>query len=82
VQIAEVEHAETIHAFPNPFRDFVQVQSKEMIDAIEIFTTNGDVVATSAFNNSIQTNNLCSGIYIMKVMMHDGEVFNFRMVKM
>jgi spore coat protein CotH len=82
VQISEVEHAESIHAFPNPFRDLVQVQSKEMIDAIEIFTTSGEVVATSAFKRSIQTNNLCSGIYLMKVVLHDGTVVNFRMVKM
>ena len=64
-----------ISIYPNPATDFINFQSKAMIEEIQVFNLSGQMVLTSKqTGNSIQVNiaNLPSGIYLAKIKSAQG----------
>lgn len=73
---------ETISFFPNPASSTVtfQTQQNQKIDQITLLDLSGKIVLQNDNNNSINIENLSSGIYIMKVL-YDGKVFHEKLIK-
>jgi len=61
--------------FPNPFSDFVNIQSEDINDfqSIDVLSTSGQrVYSTHHIANTIDLSHLSSGMYIMVLTMQDG----------
>jgi uncharacterized repeat protein (TIGR01451 family) len=60
-----------VKIYPNPATSFVTVQSATAIDAIQIFTTTGQLVNTIETNNQLETkvdiSKLADGVYFIKI---------------
>ena len=78
------ETASTFRAvsmFPNPVVDVLHLESFTSIDRIEIFTGNGIMVmADNNFNNTVDLQQLTSGIYFLKIY-RKGDVQQMKFVK-
>ena len=58
--------------YPNPVKDVLTVKAKSKLTKVEIYSILGKKVNVINSNfNAIQTNNLPSGIYIVKIYSHD-----------
>jgi hypothetical protein len=61
---------DNIILFPNPIKNILNIQSKATITAIEITDLNGRIILTSSQKNNnvaLKTENITSGMYILKV---------------
>ncbi|HET8838749.1 MAG TPA: T9SS type A sorting domain-containing protein [Flavobacteriaceae bacterium] len=74
--------AEKINVFPNPASDFVFIKSPYEIEAVEIFTLNGEKLQ-NAFSeaNRIDMRSLVSGIYFIKLSGENGSQVVKKIVK-
>jgi hypothetical protein len=68
-------------AFPNPFNDFINIESKTALNSVQIFSTEGKLVYNFDINKKhslkISTNALEKGIYFLKsVDINNNNYFN------
>ena len=55
-------------AFPNPTKDFLTIQSKHTIDAIEVIDLQGKLIKfVSNKNNNVDVQDLQNGMYFLKI---------------
>jgi hypothetical protein len=77
-----------INLYPNPAKDFVNVECKDGIKEVKIFSTVGQQIATGMIlqNNSnnklqtISTKQFTKGIYLVQVTTNKGEVRNKKLL--
>jgi len=60
-----------IRLYPNPANSILNIESKESIDTIEVYTINGRKILSSEFTNSLDVSPLSSGVYLMKLTAND-----------
>ena len=74
--------AATVSAYPNPFTDYVVIESEEPIRSVSFINLLGKTVQhTSMPETRISTQNLLPGIYLIKVDFAKGKPVVTRMVK-
>ncbi|KAF5076424.1 Bacterial Ig domain protein [anaerobic digester metagenome] len=74
--------AATISAYPNPFTDYLVIESEEPIRSVSFINILGKTVQhTSMPETRISTQNLLPGIYLVKVDFAKGKPVVIRMVK-
>lgn len=56
-----------ISIYPNPAKDFVNILSKERLSSVEIYNMTGQKILESK-NTKINTSNLKSGVYMVKIV--------------
>lgn len=66
--------------FPNPVTDFIQVNSKGKIESVQIFDSNGRLVASPAASEKMNVSSLKTGAYILRLKI-DGKVESMKFVK-
>ncbi len=64
VDITEIRE---LDLFPNPARNFINIDSKYKADLVEIISLEGKVVKTSKGLDSIDITSLQSGVYILRI---------------
>ncbi len=52
--------------YPNPARNIIKINARLAIDKVEVYTTNGTLLATS-FSDQVNTGNLNTGQYLLKI---------------
>lgn len=69
--------------YPNPARDFLHIEAKKEIRSISVFNTAGQaVVQTSKLNDGkVNISHLAAGVYVFRVVLEDGKVETFKVVK-
>ncbi|HQB78210.1 MAG TPA: T9SS type A sorting domain-containing protein, partial [Tenuifilaceae bacterium] len=71
-----------VNAYPNPFTDYVVIESEEQIRSVSFINLLGKTVQhTSMPETRISTQNLLPGIYLVKVDFAKGKPVVIRMVK-
>ncbi|MEM7161335.1 MAG: T9SS type A sorting domain-containing protein [Bacteroidota bacterium] len=71
-----------IHLFPNPFNEFIQLQSDINIDEIRFFDLKGRLLDQrfNIQNKTIETSNLSTGTYVVEIR-SGNDVFRKKMIK-
>ena len=77
----EIENTNTIKIYPNPFKEVMNVQSKEQIKKIELYNLIGQKIISINNQNSISTNQLKSGIYLINITDSKGNTLIEKVVK-
>jgi Leucine-rich repeat (LRR) protein len=76
------EEFESIHIYPNPFRDQLFIEAEQPITSIEIRNVLGvRVYKSNTMVNSINLSDLSQGVYILKVTFNNNTNFVTRIVK-
>lgn len=73
-----------LKVYPNPSKGIVTVESEVKIEILEVYSAIGKLLSASAtFNTTTTTVELpkANGIYILKLMMKNGEVFSKKVIK-
>ncbi|WPR71277.1 T9SS type A sorting domain-containing protein [Flavobacterium sp. NG2] len=66
----------TVSIFPNPANDFVNINSKGILGAVEIYSMNGNRISQSTLdNNKVDLSTLKPGLYILKFRVNDKMIF-------
>lgn len=66
----------SIKIFPNPAKDFINIQTKKNIETIEIINSSGStVLVTDGNNKTLSVNNLSNGLYIIRIKDNSHEKF-------
>lgn len=80
---SNAEHEESIvKIYPNPTDNFISIQSKQVINGYEIYSSSGTLVASNQYFNSndIPVSSLPSGIYHLKAFT-DNEILTAKFTK-
>jgi len=74
----------TISIAPNPANEFINIQSKDLINTLEIYNLQGQLMMSEKMGSSIHQLSLLNfktGIYLLKVTMEDGSIVSKKIVK-
>lgn len=74
--ISTIKNDETFSVFPNPFNNIIQINSKEVVNKIELYSIDGKLVYTAINENVINTDQLRSGIYFIHVSTDENKFIN------
>ena len=67
-QVEDLLNKNKFSIYPNPAKDFIQIQSDENINSIEILSVDGKLVKQVAIsNNSFNVSDLDNGVYFVKI---------------
>jgi len=77
----EIE-APFVRIFPNPTADFIKIEAQESIQKIELYDIQGRRMNISFKTSNIDLSFLENGIYILKVILKDGQDFTDKVVKL
>ena len=81
--ISEKKIHSAIRVYPNPATDQIQIESKEMIRSVELFSIDGKSINRAKTNSNslkIKLNDLKSGMYFLRVKT-DNQLFTEKVVK-
>jgi hypothetical protein len=74
-----------IHLYPNPANDILMLESKTGMKEIIILTLDGNIVRhmnlTNELLTSIDTHELSSGLYLIRILANDSQIRTFKFVK-
>jgi hypothetical protein len=80
-----VEIPESLNIYPNPFNDELIVEGADQIVNLEVYSLSGELLLVYSNNEesriTINTSNLRSGYYLIKIVGMAGDVSVFRIVK-
>lgn len=68
--------------YPNPCNDYLNINDYDLIKKAEVYTLEGKLI--KSFQNNLDTiifKEFNSGIYLLKLYSHIGEVFNLKLIK-
>lgn len=65
---------ENIKIYPNPTTDFINIKTNDPITKVELYSLQGQKVNTPFSNNTVDVQNIASGIYFLKLRTSKGEV--------
>jgi hypothetical protein len=71
------DHNITLDVYPNPVYDIVNIKADKVIESIDILTVSGRIVYSKAVNSEqirVNTNNIQSGIYIIRIRTQNSTV--------
>ena len=74
----------TISIAPNPANEFINIQSKDLINTLEIYNLQGQLMKSEKYAAStiqVSTQGLTNGIYILKVKTNDNEIYKKKLIK-
>lgn len=71
-----------IQVYPNPFKNSINIQSQKEIKIIEIYSLIGEKIISVDNQNRIMTDNLKTGVYIIKVTDKEGKIFSEKILKL
>jgi hypothetical protein len=79
----ELAKKELISVFPNPVIDYLQINHKSdsKLNTIQIIDQDGRIIKTEATQSILNVSQLNSGLYFLKVIYEDGEIWVSRFVK-
>ncbi|MGM0649702.1 MAG: YDG domain-containing protein [Bacteroidota bacterium] len=70
------------YLYPNPFSDEIFINKPEVVTTFKIYNSIGQWIKTQNFNGeSIKTNQLKPGLYIIKILDNTGKTHVFKMIK-
>ena len=69
--------------YPNPVKDVLNIKSQKEVKSVEVFNLTGQKVvsSTKVLNGQINVNALTAGTYVFKVILDDGQVETFKIIK-
>ncbi len=72
-----------IQVFPNPFKDFINIQSDKNLEYYALYDLQGRKIKAGTINAKSELNlsSLASGSYILSLRTHNGEISNFQLIK-
>lgn len=70
--IQKISEMENISVFPNPAVDFININSTDEIQSVQVFNLIGQLVLQENYNQQIDVSNIPSGGYILKLKKLDG----------
>ena len=70
-----------IQIFPNPVADFISISGIDDGLSIQIYTIDGRLVKSEAFDSKIDVSQLVSGGYVMKISTRNFQTHQFKFVK-
>lgn len=77
----ELNRDNDIHIYPNPVTDFLNIETENPIEMLEIYDINGKVlISESNLINEIDVSSLKSGIYMIKLETYE-TIFSYTFVK-
>ncbi|WP_221407222.1 leucine-rich repeat domain-containing protein [Dysgonomonas macrotermitis] len=72
--VQDANEATSISIYPNPVTDVLYINSGSQIDAVNIYTVNGQLVlAQKHIGSSVDVSHLSSGVYVLKVLSNGKE---------
>ncbi len=78
----DVANATSFAVFPNPVSSLLQISSESAVLDYQILSANGNIIQTGkASNNTIDVNDLVSGLYIVKIRCENGEEHLHKIIK-
>lgn len=80
---SEVNGKEKMKLYPNPFKDVVTITDIEKVKSIHVMDVSGRLVKTidRVSSKEINLGDLKSGLYILNVLMMDGNTINIKAIK-
>lgn len=81
LSVSEVDAANTISIYPNPTKDFINVQSEKEIKSLQLISVEGKVIQKNLNSTKINLNGLPNGIYFLKVELSNGRIQFEKVVK-
>lgn len=73
--------AENVNAYPNPFSNVINVHSEASITALKVFDATGRLVAHQEGENSMNTEHLPCGYYVLCVQTSLGQLHKKHLIK-
>ena len=69
--------------YPNPVKDFLNIESQKAIESIDAFNLAGQIVINDAhlIDGKLNLNNLSPGTYVFRVTLEGGQVETFKIIK-
>lgn len=74
----------SLSVYPNPVKDMLNFKSSQPIERAEIYTLSGQKISSKQFTvkkNSLNLSALPAGIYVIRVVLKDGSLETFKVVK-
>lgn len=65
---------DNLKIYPNPTTDFINIKTNEPITTAELYNLHGQKVNASFSNNTVDVQNIASGIYFLKLKTSKGEI--------
>lgn len=63
-----------VQIYPNPTTDFINIKTNDPITTAELYNLHGQKVNASFSNNTVDVQNIASGIYFLKLKTSKGEI--------
>lgn len=82
--VSSFEIETDLNIYPNPFENQISIRSNELINSISLSDVNGKTIMMENLNNkstSIQTTNLTSGIYLIRLNLESGKTITQKVIK-
>lgn len=81
LRISDISTIQTLNIYPNPFQNIISIQTNDKIKSIEIYSIVGEKILMVKKQKNIVTENLKSGVYFVKIINEEGEIFQKKIVK-
>lgn len=80
MNVSEPEFISNDRIYPNPTRDFLNIQASEEISSVEIYSLSGQKLLTSS-GSKIDVSHLNKGIYIIQIHTKNGKIESQKFIK-
>ncbi|WP_313386633.1 T9SS type A sorting domain-containing protein [Chishuiella sp.] len=67
--------------YPNPTRDFINIQSTKTIKNMNIYNLSGQKVMSQSNSKTVNVHSLNRGIYIVEITLEDGQTVKTKLIK-
>lgn len=81
LSISDINISDDINIYPNPVHTFLNIESNNTYEAIEIYTLLGKKVLTAEATTHLNVSSLNSGMYLVKIVGSNNEVIIKRIIK-
>ena len=82
VSSVQSDFNKNIKIYPNPFINFIWIETKQPITDIQIINLNGSVILIPEVLNTIDTSKIQTGMYIMTITLIDYTQIKYKIVKL
>jgi len=81
----KTEEEEKTIIYPNPVKDYLNIESKEIISKIEVLDIEGRLLISKEninnINYSTNLDSLSKGVYILKIIYKNGKIASYKLLK-
>lgn len=71
----------TLNVYPNPTKDYITVDTQQMIKHLELYNLGGKLIIRNNYKNEVDLSQLSDGIYLLKIILNEGTEVTKRIVK-